>query len=173
MEVILSLVNMNQINHDNKEEKKGQKYRTEDTCAILQGILDENKEKLTDDVYLKLCNVLMEQSRKENRYSFYECYYSIAEPMRVAETKIHIKQLPEKRILRIDNELYGRWKTETRDNEEKEHYSLYVYLTKCLKSILNTTMVLKNYDCHQQENMTLEVVKDCHLISYTNIDCRE
>ena len=173
MEVILNLVHMNEFNNENKEEKKGRDYRTEDTCSILQGILDDNKEKLTDDVYMKLCNALMEQSKKENRYSFYECYYCIAEPVRVSDIKIHIKQLPEKRILRIDNELYNRWKTETRDSEEKEHYSLYVYLTKCLKSSLNTIRVLKNFDCHQQENMTIEVLKDCHLISYTNIDCRE
>ncbi len=153
-------------------EIKNREPVIETPCQMLQSILDDNKETLTDELYLQLCNKLLEANKTLNKYCFYEIYYTKTVVKRVSARDIDIELLPEKRILRINTQLFSKWKTETRDEDEKQDYSKYVYLTKCLESILNTKELLPHQTCHGEESQMISIRHDCHIISYEKITTR-
>lgn len=153
-------------------ETKNREAVNETPCQLLQGILDDNKEQLTDELYLQLCNRLLDANKTLNKYCFYEVYYTKTVVKRVSEIDIDIELVPEKRILRINTQLFSKWKTETRDDDEKSDYSKYVYLSKCLESIINKQELLPHFNCHGEASPSLKVSPDCHIISYEEITTR-
>ena len=84
-------------------EIKNREPVIETPCQMLQSILDDNKETLTDELYLQLCNKLLEANKTLNKYCFYEIYYTKTVVKRVSARDIDIELLPEKRILRFQN----------------------------------------------------------------------
>lgn len=169
LEIILGMLTRD---NNSLREQKEQKEAVESPCAILQNILDDNKEELSDALYLKLCNALLEANKKENKYKFYEVYYAHTKASRVSQDRIDLSIVPNKRIIRINTHLFDKWRVETRDGEEKHHFSLYIYLKKCLKAINNELENLEHTGCNGEEHMDIEVIGDCHLISYEELDTR-
>lgn len=75
----------------------------------IQALIDEHKEEMSDDLYLKLSNLNMKK-KNENEYSFYNAYYVkpyIQDPnSEDLEYKLELKT--EKRIIRMTTEEYEK-----------------------------------------------------------------
>jgi hypothetical protein len=176
LDIILGMLTgdiMNNSLQEQKEQKEKEKEAlVESHCAILQGILDDNKQEIPDSLYLKLCNALMDENKKEHKYKFYEVYYVYTKSRRISQDRIDLSIVPNKRILRVNTHLFDRWRVETRDGDEKHHFSLYIYLKKCLCSINNELEILEHTGCNGEDHMDIEVMGDCHLISYEELGTR-
>ena len=74
-----------------------------DITGHIQNIIDENKETLTSDVYLKISNALMSVHRQSNTRSFYEALVVVPKFIPANGSVVHLETSLQKHIVQLDD----------------------------------------------------------------------
>jgi hypothetical protein len=155
-----------QLNNDTKRtvEKK------DSPALLLQSVIDENKEDMKDEVYLKLCTELMKVQNEYNAYVFYELMIIHTRVYKSECDTIETELIPVKRIIRVEKKLMKKYMRDVRPETEPDHIKTYHYLCMCATKMYDDPVVFKQHGRTRSENHSLYVNPSAYLVTYDEID---
>lgn len=159
---------VDQLNNDAKRTGG----ETKDPPAlVLQSILDDNKEGMSDSLYLKLCTELMKIQNSYEAYTFYELMIIYTRVYKSEFDTIEVEQIPVKRIVRVEKKLLQNYMREVRPESEADHIKIYHYLCMCATKLYDDPIEFKQHGRRtRSENSNLYVNPSSYLVTYNEID---
>lgn len=82
----------------------------------IQSIIDDNKENLTSDVYVRISNALMSVHRQTSTRSFYEASVVVPKFIPANGSVVHLETSLQKHVVRLDDTVANTYIKDIVDN---------------------------------------------------------
>lgn len=89
---------------------------TSNVTGNIQSIIDDNKENLTSEVYMRISNELMSVHRQTTTRSFYEASVIVPKFIPANGSVVHLETSLQKHIIRLDDTVANSYKNDIVDN---------------------------------------------------------
>lgn len=89
------------------------------TSANIAGdilsIIDENKQSLKDDVYVRITNALMDIHNEKKSNGFYEAWFIVPKFIPARGSVVHLETTVRKHIIRLDEDIAESYREDIND----------------------------------------------------------